>query len=137
MERKKRKSKKNRRKLVIKKAGRFQIMSSQGISGDDLDDHMTTNIGEMIGFSFISNQVNKDPWEDNKKEWIRDLKESLWSSIDSLLSSYNITWIIFGDVNVVRSHEERSGCGFNIGEMNRFNDFIARNGLFDFLLGGM
>ncbi|GJT23006.1 putative reverse transcriptase domain-containing protein [Tanacetum coccineum] len=64
------------------------------------------------------------------------LKEALWLSMNSLLSSYNITWIIFGDFNVVRSRDECSGCGFNSGEAIVFNEFIARNGLFDFPFGG-
>ncbi|GJY01444.1 RNA-directed DNA polymerase, eukaryota [Tanacetum coccineum] len=66
----------------------------------------------------------------------RHLKEALWSSIESILGSVNITWIVFGDFNVVRSQEERSGCRFNPGEANIFNDFIYRCRLFDFLLGG-
>ncbi|GKD58970.1 nucleotide-binding alpha-beta plait domain-containing protein, partial [Tanacetum coccineum] len=66
----------------------------------------------------------------------RHLKEALWSSIESLLNSVNITWIVFGDFNVVRSQEERSGCRFNHGKANIFNDFIYRCRLFDFPLGG-
>ncbi|GJV79897.1 RNA-directed DNA polymerase, eukaryota [Tanacetum coccineum] len=66
----------------------------------------------------------------------RHLKEALWSSIESILGSVNITWIVFGDFNVVRSQEDRSGCRFNPGEANIFNDFIYRCRLFDFLLGG-
>ncbi|GJZ69623.1 RNA-directed DNA polymerase, eukaryota [Tanacetum coccineum] len=64
------------------------------------------------------------------------LKASLWFSIESLLSSYDVTWIVFGDFNVVRSREEHSRSGFNDREANLFNDFIARNGLFDFPFGG-
>ncbi|GJW03842.1 RNA-directed DNA polymerase, eukaryota [Tanacetum coccineum] len=64
------------------------------------------------------------------------LKASLWFSIESLLSSYNVTWIVFGDFNVVRYRKEHSGSGFNDREANVFNDFIARNGLFDFPFGG-
>ncbi|GJY95354.1 zinc finger, CCHC-type containing protein, partial [Tanacetum coccineum] len=63
-------------------------------------------------------------------------KEALLSSIEALLVSTNATWIVFGDFNVVRYQEERSGCCFNKGEANVFNDFISRCGFFDFPLGG-
>ncbi|GKA67931.1 RNA-directed DNA polymerase, eukaryota, partial [Tanacetum coccineum] len=63
------------------------------------------------------------------------LKASLWLSIKTLLSSYNVMWIVIGDFNGVRSREERSGRGFNDREANVFIDFIACNGLFDFPFG--
>ncbi|GKD15769.1 RNA-directed DNA polymerase, eukaryota [Tanacetum coccineum] len=64
------------------------------------------------------------------------LKEALWSSIESLVTSINDVWVIFGDFNVVRSRDERSGCKFDMSEANVFNDFISKLGLFDFHLGG-
>ncbi|GJS39763.1 putative RNA-directed DNA polymerase, eukaryota [Tanacetum coccineum] len=64
------------------------------------------------------------------------LKEALWSSIESLVTSVNVIWVVFGDFNVVRSRDESSGCRFDIGEANVFNDFISRVGFFDFPLGG-
>ncbi|GKC33644.1 putative RNA-directed DNA polymerase, eukaryota, reverse transcriptase zinc-binding domain protein [Tanacetum coccineum] len=101
IQRNKRKSKQRRKKLIIGRDGGSQTMSYHGISRDDLDnDRMTKNIGEMIGFSFITNKV------------------------------------IFEDFNVVSSRDERSGCGFNNEEANAFNDFVTRNGLFDFPFGG-
>ncbi|GJZ63745.1 putative RNA-directed DNA polymerase, eukaryota, reverse transcriptase zinc-binding domain protein, partial [Tanacetum coccineum] len=101
IQRNKRKSKQRRKKLIIGRDGGSQTMSYHGISRDDLDNNrMTKNIGEMIGFSFITNKV------------------------------------IFEDFNVVRSRDERSGCGFNNEEANAFNDFVTRNGLFDFPFGG-
>ncbi|GJS76896.1 RNA-directed DNA polymerase, eukaryota [Tanacetum coccineum] len=59
-------------------------------------------------------------------------KEAVWRSIDSLLNSSNIIWVVFGNFNVVRSPDERNGCLFNVGEVCAFNDFISQNGLFDF-----
>ncbi|GKD54311.1 RNA-directed DNA polymerase, eukaryota, partial [Tanacetum coccineum] len=64
------------------------------------------------------------------------LKEALWSSIESLVTSINDVWVIFGDFNVVRSRDERSGCKFDMSEANVFNDFISRLELFAFHLGG-
>ncbi|GJY66889.1 RNA-directed DNA polymerase, eukaryota [Tanacetum coccineum] len=64
------------------------------------------------------------------------LKEVLWSHIEDLLGNFNASWIVFGDFNVVRFQEERSGSRFNFCEANAFNDFISRCGLIDFPLGG-
>ncbi|GKA08346.1 putative RNA-directed DNA polymerase [Tanacetum coccineum] len=64
------------------------------------------------------------------------LKECLWSSIATLINSVNATWVVFGDFNVVRSQDERSGCYFDSSEAGVFNDFISRTGLFDLPLGG-
>ncbi|GKE24566.1 RNA-directed DNA polymerase, eukaryota [Tanacetum coccineum] len=52
-----------------------------------------------------------------------------WTSIQA-----NTTWIIFGDFNVVRHSGERASSTFDAREARIFNDFIARNGLFDFPL---
>ncbi|GJZ61348.1 nucleotide-binding alpha-beta plait domain-containing protein [Tanacetum coccineum] len=64
------------------------------------------------------------------------LKESLWLSLESLMNSTNVTWVVFGDFNVVRMRDERSGCRFDDGEAGTFNDFISQTGLFDFPLCG-
>ncbi|GKD76600.1 cytochrome P450, partial [Tanacetum coccineum] len=50
--------------------------------------------------------------------------------------STKAVWILFEDFNVVRNIDERDGSIFDHREANIFNDFIARNGLFDFPLGG-
>ncbi|GJZ68852.1 putative RNA-directed DNA polymerase, eukaryota, reverse transcriptase zinc-binding domain protein [Tanacetum coccineum] len=64
------------------------------------------------------------------------LKDQLWSDMENLINAIDVVWIIFGDFNVVRCHDERFGCLFDISEANSFNDFISRVGLFDFPLGG-
>ncbi|GJW13718.1 RNA-directed DNA polymerase, eukaryota [Tanacetum coccineum] len=66
----------------------------------------------------------------------RSQKALLWNAIEFLISSFDAIWIIFGDFNVVRCRDERSGCHFDSGEANEFNDFISRAGLFDLPLGG-
>ncbi|GJW42345.1 RNA-directed DNA polymerase, eukaryota [Tanacetum coccineum] len=63
-------------------------------------------------------------------------KEAVWRSIESLMNSSNIIWVVFGDFNVVRSPYERNGCLLDVGEACALNDFISRNGLFDFPLCG-
>ncbi|GJU55413.1 retrovirus-related pol polyprotein from transposon TNT 1-94 [Tanacetum coccineum] len=63
------------------------------------------------------------------------LKEVLWSHIEDLLGNFNASWVVFGDFNLVRFQEERSGSRFNFCEANAFNDFISRCGLIDFPLG--
>ncbi|GJV44440.1 putative RNA-directed DNA polymerase [Tanacetum coccineum] len=64
------------------------------------------------------------------------LKELLWVSIQNLLNSFDVVWIIFGDFNVVRCQDERAGSVFDTNEANSFNEFLPCAGLFDFPLGG-
>ncbi|GJV80887.1 putative RNA-directed DNA polymerase [Tanacetum coccineum] len=68
---------------------------------------------------------------------LSSLKDQLWIDIENFIKSYDAVWILFGDFNVVRCHDERIGSLFNAYEANSFNDFISRLGLFDFPLGGM
>nr|GEX29537.1 hypothetical protein [Tanacetum cinerariifolium] len=63
-------------------------------------------------------------------------KKVLWNSIESVINSTSAAWILFRDFNVVRLSDERSGTIFDANEVNVFNDFISRVGLFDFQLGG-
>ncbi|GJT10445.1 RNA-directed DNA polymerase, eukaryota [Tanacetum coccineum] len=66
----------------------------------------------------------------------RRLKEVLWVSIQNLMNSFDVVWIVFGDFNVVRCQDERVGSVFDANDGNSFNDFLSRAGLFDFPLGG-
>ncbi|GJS67993.1 RNA-directed DNA polymerase, eukaryota [Tanacetum coccineum] len=100
------------------------------LESDIVDRNFVVVIGTWVGMQGKVGIMNVYAPQD------RHLKEALWSSIESLLNSVNITWIVFGDFNVVRSQEERSGCRFNHGKANIFNDFIYRCRLFDFPLGG-
>ncbi|GKC39023.1 cytochrome P450 [Tanacetum coccineum] len=63
-------------------------------------------------------------------------KEALWSEIYDLNARYNGIWIIFGDFNVVRSRDERSGSIFKERDAFSFNDFISKAGLCDIHHGG-
>ncbi|GJR68619.1 RNA-directed DNA polymerase, eukaryota [Tanacetum coccineum] len=63
-------------------------------------------------------------------------KDGLWLKIEYLIRSTKAVWILFEDFNVVRNIDERAGSIFDHREANIINDFIARNGLFDFPLGG-
>ncbi|GKD91048.1 RNA-directed DNA polymerase, eukaryota, reverse transcriptase zinc-binding domain protein [Tanacetum coccineum] len=60
------------------------------------------------------------------------LKEELWDEL-----SRQGVWILFGDLNAVRYMSERAGSIFNSREASAFNEFITRNGLFDFPMGGI
>ncbi|GJX47690.1 RNA-directed DNA polymerase, eukaryota [Tanacetum coccineum] len=64
------------------------------------------------------------------------LKDELWNTIEGMINSFDAIWIIFGDFNVVRCHDERVGSSFDARDANSFNEFVARVGLFDFPLGG-
>ncbi|GKC90249.1 RNA-directed DNA polymerase, eukaryota, reverse transcriptase zinc-binding domain protein, partial [Tanacetum coccineum] len=87
-------------------------------------------IGSCIGFSSKIRLLNVYAPQSSTS------KEAVWRSIDSLLNSSNIIWVVFSDFNVARSPDERNGCLFDVGEACAFNDFISRNGLFDFPLCG-
>ncbi|GKF98916.1 RNA-directed DNA polymerase, eukaryota [Tanacetum coccineum] len=64
-------------------------------------------------------------------------KEELWDELSCLIESRQGVWILFGNLNAVRYRSERAGSIFNSREASAFNEFIARNGLFDFPMGGI
>ncbi|GKE24806.1 RNA-directed DNA polymerase, eukaryota [Tanacetum coccineum] len=45
-------------------------------------------------------------------------------------------WCIFGDLNVIRSNEDRCNSQVNMKEMNNFNDFINNTRLVEIPMGG-
>nr|GFA44043.1 RNA-directed DNA polymerase, eukaryota [Tanacetum cinerariifolium] len=47
------------------------------------------------------------------------------------------SYIIFGDMNVVRNEQEMYGSSFNSIEADHFNAFIESTGLIDLLIGGV
>ncbi|GKE28917.1 RNA-directed DNA polymerase, eukaryota [Tanacetum coccineum] len=51
-------------------------------------------------------------------------KASLWNRISGLMDNLNGAWCIFGDLNMVRGHDERMNSQINIKETCEFNDFI-------------
>ncbi|GJT86658.1 RNA-directed DNA polymerase, eukaryota, partial [Tanacetum coccineum] len=63
-------------------------------------------------------------------------KYALWISLENLIGSSDVIWVIFGDFNVVRCGEERAGTHFNPREAISFNDFLSHLDLLDFQLGG-
>ncbi|GJV63670.1 RNA-directed DNA polymerase, eukaryota [Tanacetum coccineum] len=63
-------------------------------------------------------------------------KEELWLELDSLMNSKEAIWILFGDLKVVRTREERSGSNFVKRDARSFNNFIANKGLEDLAIGG-
>ncbi|GKE09611.1 reverse transcriptase domain, reverse transcriptase zinc-binding domain protein [Tanacetum coccineum] len=52
------------------------------------------------------------------------------------MNSKEVIWILFGDFNVVRTREERSGSNFVERDARSFNKFIANKGLEDLAIGG-
>ncbi|GJT26942.1 ribonuclease H-like domain-containing protein [Tanacetum coccineum] len=51
-------------------------------------------------------------------------KASLWNRISGLMDSLKGACCIFGDLNVVRGHDEKMNSQINIKETGYFNDFI-------------
>nr|GEX11649.1 hypothetical protein [Tanacetum cinerariifolium] len=95
-----------------------------------VDPNYLVTVGSWVGASSKVGLINVYAPQSSSR------KEALWVSIEHLVSNSNVIWIIFGDFNVVRSLDERSGSIFNHRETTVFNDFINRLGLFDFPLGG-
>nr|GEU76588.1 putative RNA-directed DNA polymerase, eukaryota, reverse transcriptase zinc-binding domain protein [Tanacetum cinerariifolium] len=63
-------------------------------------------------------------------------KRMLWSYLASLISQWDGESIAMGDLNKVRSVEERWGSTFNALGANVFNDFITNSGLSEVQLEG-
>ncbi|GKB47973.1 RNA-directed DNA polymerase, eukaryota [Tanacetum coccineum] len=63
-------------------------------------------------------------------------KASLWNIISRLMDSLKGAWCIFGDLNVVRRHDERMNSQINIKETCDFNDFINEAKLIEIPMGG-
>ncbi|PWA66530.1 hypothetical protein CTI12_AA325340 [Artemisia annua] len=63
-------------------------------------------------------------------------KEDLWRELISIINSKEAIWILFGDLNVVRTCEERLGSIFVERDAIAFNEFISNGGLHDFAIGG-
>ncbi|XP_071705236.1 uncharacterized protein [Rutidosis leptorrhynchoides] len=63
-------------------------------------------------------------------------KKRMWESLDMLLGSTGVSWVICGDFNEVRDCSERLNCEFVENRAKMFNDFIDRNMLVDIPMGG-
>lgn len=60
---------------------------------------------------------------------IRSLKKALWIELDSLRIGMTKHWLLCGDFNVIRNHQEKSGPNFDIKISKMFNNFINRHNL--------
>ncbi|GKC22061.1 RNA-directed DNA polymerase, eukaryota, reverse transcriptase zinc-binding domain protein, partial [Tanacetum coccineum] len=63
-------------------------------------------------------------------------KDELWRELLSIMSSREAVWILFGDFNTVRSHNERFGTLFVERDAKAFNEFISNGGLHELPMGG-
>ncbi|GJW69423.1 RNA-directed DNA polymerase, eukaryota, reverse transcriptase zinc-binding domain protein [Tanacetum coccineum] len=63
-------------------------------------------------------------------------KAILWNIIGDFMHQHASKYIIFGDMNVVRNKNERSGSLFSRHDADNFNSFIDNSGLIDLPLGG-
>ncbi|XP_071726615.1 uncharacterized protein [Rutidosis leptorrhynchoides] len=63
-------------------------------------------------------------------------KASLWDRLYTFISSNVGEFVLFGDMNEVRTDEERFGSVFNGHEARVFNSFIDNTGLVDLQLNG-
>ncbi|XP_071727641.1 uncharacterized protein [Rutidosis leptorrhynchoides] len=58
-------------------------------------------------------------------------KKAMWESLDSLIQSFESSWLLVGDFNEVRTPDDRLNSQFNHVRADRFNEFINRNGLIE------
>ncbi|KAJ9565840.1 hypothetical protein OSB04_001806 [Centaurea solstitialis] len=156
----------NQKKVMKNKQGRRVANSSGdpdsfekvvSISSDLKGDGLSENIeefGSKIGVLWNNSDGQKKTknflavigkWE--KKDGLigcvnvygpNDLRERaiLWSKLDQLCAKEEVSWVFFGDFNEVRNPQERLNSEASKKGMNDFNDFIRRNNLEDFSLGG-
>ncbi|GJX04072.1 RNA-directed DNA polymerase, eukaryota [Tanacetum coccineum] len=95
-----------------------------------IDRNFLCILGSWVGVSMKVGLINVYAPQSSSQKVI------LWASIESLINSMEAIWVIYGDFNVVRNHDERLGSYFDESEANAFNDFISQSGLFNFPLGG-
>ncbi|KAD3336133.1 hypothetical protein E3N88_31652 [Mikania micrantha] len=63
-------------------------------------------------------------------------KQELWSNLSALKETNEGIWLIGGDFNEVRNHEERAYSRFIASNARHFNEFIAKAGLIEYKMGG-
>ncbi|PWA52592.1 hypothetical protein CTI12_AA450330 [Artemisia annua] len=62
-------------------------------------------------------------------------KASLWDRLTGLMNRWQGAWCIFGDLNVVRSVDDRLNSQVNLKEASDFNDFINNMRLVEIPMG--
>jgi hypothetical protein len=62
---------------------------------------------------------------------ILSLRNIFWQKLRDIRSLSDVTWLVGGDFNVVRSRQERKRRTFNHSISNKFNLFINNNHLID------
>ncbi|KAK1424876.1 hypothetical protein QVD17_20217 [Tagetes erecta] len=63
-------------------------------------------------------------------------KKLLWDLLENLKLSTPGTWIMCGDFNAVRFHEDRKNSSFNPNCARNFNDFIYNSSLLEYTMKG-
>lgn len=59
-----------------------------------------------------------------------NIRQCLWAELCNC--NFNCPWLVVGDFNIVRSHEEKiQGNPIKLAEVNDFNNMIASTGLVD------
>ncbi|GJX66996.1 RNA-directed DNA polymerase, eukaryota, reverse transcriptase zinc-binding domain protein, partial [Tanacetum coccineum] len=71
---------------------------------------------------------------DISSESILVSKLALWNRLQDFMHHHNGSYIMFGDMNVVRNEQERVGSIFNNIEADHFNSFIDATDVIDLLL---
>ncbi|XP_071727286.1 uncharacterized protein [Rutidosis leptorrhynchoides] len=64
------------------------------------------------------------------------LKILFWDSLEKLMGLNEEAWVLCGDFNEVREHDDRLNCIFHQHQVKRFNEFILRNRLVEIPING-
>lgn len=79
----------------------------------------------------LINKVDQSAWQYTivYGPTLRSLKKALWIELDSLRLGVTKHWLISGDFNVIRTHQEKSGHNFDVKISRMFNNFINKHNL--------
>lgn len=71
----------------------------------------------------LTNKIDQTQWQYTivYGPTIRSKKKELWKELDSLRNNSQSLWIISGDFNAIRTHQEKSGPNFDIHISSMFN----------------
>ncbi|XP_071694778.1 uncharacterized protein [Rutidosis leptorrhynchoides] len=60
----------------------------------------------------------------------------MWCALDNIIQKIESAWVVCGDFNEVRCHEDRLNSVFHPARASRFNEFILKNNLIEIPLLG-
>ncbi|GJW75582.1 RNA-directed DNA polymerase, eukaryota [Tanacetum coccineum] len=74
--------------------------------------------------------------KNDRKEGAREGKEDCGHQVSGLMERMDGAWCIFGDLSVVRSHDDRMNSQVNMNDTNKFNNVINDTRRVEIPMGG-